>query len=894
MKNEKIKYWLSFFILSFFCLFLIRCGKQEKTQNSYWLALTNEIKSYFDKQAISWLKADKAYQYCKKYHDQFSSYHDGELYGALGLQYLYGLGDLRLRIDIMQRLQLILYYFQGMHDLSIAIAENLINDAIKNQYFLREIGLSYQKADAQMRKGNNKVALNDFHKILKKIELIQEMPSVRWYEKNIYFLLAQTYWQSGQYDSSASICNRLEASKLDKRDKILLHIQRGLIHRNLGRYDSAKSEYIKALNLSKETNDHHNELLTLNDLGYLYFEISEYDKALDYYDQINDIILKHSPENYYWQVRIFIEIAKVYMEKKDLQNSISYINQASELTKNLEFMDVRKANYLATIGSLNLEMNNKQGALDNFKESVKICQNNGLFRLALKYKLKQSECLMKLKEYEKARNIISEVKTFAEKIRDNENIIFSQSLLAELLFLQGDTQSAVAVSSELIPYVERIISDMKDDIRMISFFQKIYDHLKNGVFYQIIQKNNNQALAYLDYAKSRFLLEQMNPDNSDRNDQLTFFKNNIISLNKSITEHHLVINYMILNDTLYAFVLDNEGLQLLKKPINIDELNTKVTAYTKNITDTPQIFKSYNQNLLLNHFEKTCDMGAELYDILLGWPLVQSKLEKTDLLYIIPDEFLHTIPFSTLMANSLDRRSYIIHQTAIQIMPGCSFIRSIQNRSEKQNLDNKRVLISANPEFKKFKEVVSFIKQIFPLSEELIVDKLPIKKTDIFNKLSKSNDILIVFGHGQANSKYPELSNIEFTVRSSLKKEVKTFRISLDDLRRNKILSSEMVMLIGCETAAGKLYRSSGISGLQQMFLTLGFKHVLASHWKIDTAHAIPQVKSFLTLIKQRQTGAYALQDLQRKTINMLENDDYYQVPHPYFWGSFVLSSITN
>ncbi len=113
------------------------------------------------------------------------------------------------------------------------------------------------------------------------------------------------------------------------------------------------------------------------------------------------------------------------------------------------------------------------------------------------------------------------------------------------------------------------------------------------------------------------------------------------------------------------------------------------------------------------------------------------------------------------------------------------------------------------------------------------------------------------------------------------------------DLKTINWLGAEMVMLVGCETASGRLYRGTGISGLQQEFLSLGVKNVLGNLWEVDATHAISQAQDFLSAWVTTRNPARALQESQRQAVKTLQGHRYYQQPHPYFWGSTVLLTTT-
>ncbi len=65
----------------------------------------------------------------------------------------------------------------------------------------------------------------------------------------------------------------------------------------------------------------------------------------------------------------------------------------------------------------------------------------------------------------------------------------------------------------------------------------------------------------------------------------------------------------------------------------------------------------------------------------------------------------------------------------------------------------------------------------------------------------------------------------------------------------------------------------------------------MASLWKIDAAEAIPQAQDFLQSWLSGLKPEIALKETQLNSIKKLNENSYYNFPHPYFWGSFNLLS---
>jgi len=159
----------------------------------------------------------------------------------------------------------------------------------------------------------------------------------------------------------------------------------------------------------------------------------------------------------------------------------------------------------------------------------------------------------------------------------------------------------------------------------------------------------------------------------------------------------------------------------------------------------------------------------------------------------------------------------------------------------------------------------------------------------VLKKLGEKYHIFIFVGHGVANRQYPDRSYLDLSVKISNTSRKEIVRLSMADLSNLPRFDAQLVMLIGCETASGKIYRGTGASGLHQSFLSLGARTVLGNLWEVDASYAIPQAQRFLERWISDSIPTAALRDCQLATIQSLENDQYYRQPHPYFWGSYVL-----
>jgi CHAT domain-containing protein len=231
-------------------------------------------------------------------------------------------------------------------------------------------------------------------------------------------------------------------------------------------------------------------------------------------------------------------------------------------------------------------------------------------------------------------------------------------------------------------------------------------------------------------------------------------------------------------------------------------LGKTVFAYKDSISRTIQVFQHHDIKKMKSHYLGTVTIGQKLYEYLLGWPDLERRLRQAETLYIIPDEFLYEVPFSTLIAKSSDSQTFLVNYTTILTIPSASFLPVEKSVRSLNKPGAKKVLISADKRFPTSEKFVAKVKDIFPLTEELTVKDSVFTKDDVLARLLQGNyQVYIFVGHGAANPQYPDHGYIELSVKTPNKSTPNIIRLTVADLKKINWLGAEMVMLVGCETA---------------------------------------------------------------------------------------------
>lgn len=858
---------------------------------SYWKPFLEEANQFTAEQAKFWLKAKRAATLCFELHTKSKLWVEGEKYGALSLQYLERAPDERLRLDLAQRLQVILYDYRGLTDLSLLLAQRAQARAQELGYRLRSIGLLYNYANCVLASGQNHTAFNLFQTLIKATEKYHQVPRIEWYQANGYLRLAYVYWLLGRYEEALLACGKAVQYPHGSNEKINLQLVRGNVQLRLGNYDLSEAAYRAAAAMAHEAKNYDNEVKAYNNLGSMFFNLKEHEKALTNYRAARELFERVNPEDIATKIIIIGNIAEVYAALGRYEQFLQLLDEANRLIQTVP-LALRKAQLLRNLGNLNLQNRKYEAARLYFEKADTIYEENSLLRLGLENKLYLADCDLKLQKYADAKTRLTEAVEEARRINEPERIIDAYGMLAKIAQEQGDLENAISISNQLIEEIESFSARFRETERLVLYRNKIDEHLKSAVLYEIQRNRRDLAWEKLDYEKGRSL----KATSSGYRNRVPVRFVSLDEVQSVLDAKSFVVDYLMTTDTLYAFVSDAKGRKLLRKPINMNELQTRVENYNRAIRSTNAAFTPYKASAIQSHFKTTTALGRQLYEDLMVWPDFELCANEERKLYLIPDAFLYDVPFSTLVIDTSSHAvTFVIQTAAVLNIPSVSFLLShgAQNKLSPQSA---KVLLSADPAFAKSPALVQSVQEKYPSAAFLETAQSPLNKDAVLTALAAKSDydLQLYIGHSVSNNQDPDLSFIQMAIRNQVSGKIDTVAITLADLKKLPSLAAQFVLLIGCETAQGKFFRGTGLVGLQHQFLSLGAKRVQASLWRIPAEEAIPQTQDLLERWARDSPSVWVLRRIQLEYIKKYSNGSIYLQPHPYLWGSYVLTTTLN
>ncbi|MFQ3576866.1 MAG: CHAT domain-containing protein, partial [Cytophagales bacterium] len=131
------------------------------------------------------------------------------------------------------------------------------------------------------------------------------------------------------------------------------------------------------------------------------------------------------------------------------------------------------------------------------------------------------------------------------------------------------------------------------------------------------------------------------------------------------------------------------------------------------------------------------------------------------------------------------------------------------------------------------------------------------------------------------------LANCEAAIQGSDDKSVKKANngiLTAFEASNLNLDKTAMVVMSACETGLGDVKSGEGVYGLQRAFQVAGADAILMSLWKVNDEATQKLMSLFYKNLSTGLEKQKALRDAQKALLKTM--------PHPYFWGAFVLLGI--
>lgn len=257
-------------------------------------------------------------------------------------------------------------------------------------------------------------------------------------------------------------------------------------------------------------------------------------------------------------------------------------------------------------------------------------------------------------------------------------------------------------------------------------------------------------------------------------------------------------------------------------------------------------------------------------------------------LVVIADADLQGVPFGLLPAGSAEDTVSVAHDVAY--LPSISTLEWIRRRVSAAEVRREAVAVVAAPDVDSAdfptlpyaRVEANAIAALLPKDQVWLALGSEASRANVMATDWRRFTIAHFASHAIVDRRRPELSGIVLSPPPG------GGRSQDGVLRVNDIYSLDMpvslVVLSGCETAAGRGLDSEGVLSLARAFFYAGATRVVASLWRVDDrATAAFMGEFYRALLIEHSSAAGAIRSAQRR----LASDSRWA--SPYYWAGFVL-----
>jgi hypothetical protein len=332
----------------------------------------------------------------------------------------------------------------------------------------------------------------------------------------------------------------------------------------------------------------------------------------------------------------------------------------------------------------------------------------------------------------------------------------------------------------------------------------------------------------------------------------------LAQLQTDLGSHTALIEYFSLDGALLAFLVTDEGIEVIHLPYTEEEAEAGLRLFHFQIGAL-----RHGAKHLRGHLPALVDRTryhlSNLYDGLIR-PFA-GRLDGRRML-VAPYRALHYVPFHALF----DGSSYLIEHREVSYTPSASVIRHSLAAPRRQ-IERAALFGISDERNPLVREEVLALAPLFPEAVTLLDEQAT--RASLFEQSAKAN-LLHLACHGRFRPDNPLFSSLQLgdgwlTVRDA-------YRLDL---------ASELVTLSACETGVSALAPGDELIGLARGFFSAGAPTLLVSLWTVDDEATARLMTGFYSRLQANAGPAAALRHAQCQLL--VEN------PHPYFWAPFIL-----
>lgn len=452
---------------------------------------------------------------------------------------------------------------------------------------------------------------------------------------------------------------------------------------------------------------------------------------------------------------------------------------------------------------------------------------------------------------------------------------------------QNDVRAVEQQADELMILMDHHREKIFEEENRNNYFdteQSVYDLVID--FWHSRLQDNRKAFEYVEASRARSLLYSIATVQANRKGKFNlqmptggrpFSLELILS---RIPEEARLLQYAVLQDKLLVWIISRHGFQVIQTQVSEAELTEKISNYTDSIGKP-----------LETESEATSQLARELYRHLIA--PVESRLDGSRRLYVVPDKALHNVPWDALVSPATGR--YLVEDYVVMATPSATlFAICTEMAREKEGRRDERGVIVGNP---------SFDSQAFPGFDPLPdAEREAEKIADLYRSSTKligpaareqavrgemvRADIAHFASHADINEHSAMRSSLLLArePESGAKSKSIDGILQASEIYEMKLPRMRVAVLAACQTGVERYYRGEGRIGMARAFIVAGVPVVVASLWPVDSK---PTAELMIRFHEYRKLSHLPTDEaLRRAKLDLLQRS-VKRYRHPFYWAAF-------
>ena len=468
-----------------------------------------------------------------------------------------------------------------------------------------------------------------------------------------------------------------------------------------------------------------------------------------------------------------------------------------------------------------------------------------------------------------------------------DNIVLYEAYKGRLLchIARGNDDLATAELGDVLKFSEDYRSRILEEEDRNKFFdveQSLYDA---AIDFQYSRLHNDEtAFELSETLRARSLLDLMRTGAEVSNTQgelnikLPYVTKplKLVDIQRSLPKTIQLVEYSVLNDKVLIWLVTDTGFSVHKVDVDLNELKKKVLHYCDIVSSATASEEDIRRE------------SKELYNLLIQ--PVETVLDGTRRICVIPEKVLNYLPFNTLVS---PRGRYLISDYVLTFCPSANiYLLCSEEAGKKESIRDEKLLSVGNPiidhtAFPSLLDLPSAAREARMIADcynsKLLLTEAQATKRNVNTEMQHA-DVIHLASHYVVDERSPMLSKL-LLARDEADAEADGL-LRADEIYREKPLRARLIVLSGCQTGVERYYNGEGMIGMSRMFIAAGVPLVVASLWPVDSDSTAELMIKFHSYRKQE--GHPTIEALRKAQLEMIDSPDP-RFRRPNLWAPFIL-----